>query len=328
MSQNAHTAAGVPRWEDRLPAWGRRAVYLGLCALVSALFVVLYLIAVRAVVNEIRYHATGVAIATAAGLDPRWVQGIHTPEDMGKESFASIQDFIDRIESLNPDVRYIYLMRRSARAGALPSDMEYVVDVTEEDDDGNGVIDPEETSNPPGTPYDASGWPELVNAWVHPTADPQVSPDPPYPDLISGYAPVKDKDRNTVAVVGVDVLARTVRHKILAIRVVMAGVWAVLCVLIMGVYRSYEREKRLVDQLRLALDNVKTLRGLLPICSGCKKIRDDTGYWEQVEIYVSSHSEARFTHSLCPDCLKQMYPEQYEKLKRKGLIRYVIREAK
>ncbi len=64
--------------------------------------------------------------------------------------------------------------------------------------------------------------------------------------------------------------------------------------------------------LREALANVKTLRGLLPICSSCKKIRDDAGYWRQVEEYFSEHSEVDFSHGLCPDCLKRMFPEYYE----------------
>jgi AmiR/NasT family two-component response regulator len=62
-------------------------------------------------------------------------------------------------------------------------------------------------------------------------------------------------------------------------------------------------------ELQAALDQVKALSGLLPICAGCKKIRDDKGYWNQVETYVEKHSEARFTHGLCPDCIRRVYPE-------------------
>jgi phosphoserine phosphatase RsbU/P len=64
-----------------------------------------------------------------------------------------------------------------------------------------------------------------------------------------------------------------------------------------------------IEELSQALDQVKTLRGILPICVSCKKIRDDDGYWNQVEVYVSAHTEADFSHSLCPPCLKKMYPE-------------------
>jgi len=72
-----------------------------------------------------------------------------------------------------------------------------------------------------------------------------------------------------------------------------------------------EREK-LIAELQEALARVKTLSGLLPICASCKKIRDDQGYWHQVEVYVRDHSDADFSHSLCPDCARQLYPDIYE----------------
>lgn len=63
-----------------------------------------------------------------------------------------------------------------------------------------------------------------------------------------------------------------------------------------------------VDELRQALDHIKTLRGILPICANCKKIRNDQGYWKQVETYLSEHTEVLFTHGICPDCVKKLYP--------------------
>ena len=69
---------------------------------------------------------------------------------------------------------------------------------------------------------------------------------------------------------------------------------------------ALEEERR---QLRQALDEVRTLRGIVPICANCKKIRDDEGYWNQVEKYVSDHTEAKFSHGICPDCIKIVYPE-------------------
>jgi PAS domain S-box-containing protein len=76
---------------------------------------------------------------------------------------------------------------------------------------------------------------------------------------------------------------------------------------------EYERD-RLVCELQEALDNVKTLRGLLPICASCKKIRNNQGYWDQIETYISARSEAEFTHGTCPDCMKRLYPDLYHKL--------------
>jgi AmiR/NasT family two-component response regulator len=67
--------------------------------------------------------------------------------------------------------------------------------------------------------------------------------------------------------------------------------------------------RRLNAELQDALAQVKILSGLLPICASCKKIRDDEGYWHQVEVYIRDHSEARFSHGICPDCARALYPE-------------------
>jgi len=72
--------------------------------------------------------------------------------------------------------------------------------------------------------------------------------------------------------------------------------------------KKRDREKELVSRLEAALAEIKQLSGLLPICSGCKKIRDDEGYWQQLEQYFSNHSDVRFTHGVCPDCIKKIYP--------------------
>ncbi len=73
-----------------------------------------------------------------------------------------------------------------------------------------------------------------------------------------------------------------------------------------------ERE-RLIAELQDALTRIKTLKGLLPICASCKKIRDDQGYWQQIEAYISEHSGAEFSHGICPDCLQRFYPELAKK---------------
>ena len=65
----------------------------------------------------------------------------------------------------------------------------------------------------------------------------------------------------------------------------------------------------LIVKLQDALAKIKTLRGMLPICASCKKVRDDKGYWSQIEVYVRDHSEAEFTHGLCPDCAKKYFDE-------------------
>jgi hypothetical protein len=68
-----------------------------------------------------------------------------------------------------------------------------------------------------------------------------------------------------------------------------------------------EREQ-LIGELQRALADIRTLRGLLPICAGCKRIRDDRGYWQGLEQYLSEHAEVQFSHGLCPECLAKYNP--------------------
>jgi len=72
---------------------------------------------------------------------------------------------------------------------------------------------------------------------------------------------------------------------------------------------AQDERERLIAQLRQALDEVKKLSGLLPICAHCKKIRDDRGAWTRIEQYIHEHSEVDFSHGICPECMERYYPE-------------------
>lgn len=78
--------------------------------------------------------------------------------------------------------------------------------------------------------------------------------------------------------------------------------------------REMDRRKAREQELEQALSEIKILRGILPICASCKKIRDDKGYWTQIETYIGKHSDAVFSHGVCPKCLKEHYPELYPEL--------------
>lgn len=82
--------------------------------------------------------------------------------------------------------------------------------------------------------------------------------------------------------------------------------------------RTEAEKVQLIDQLQKAMQEVKVLSGFLPICASCKKIRDDTGYWRQIEEYISTHSNALFSHGICPECTKKLYPEFHEEMQRRG----------
>ncbi len=73
--------------------------------------------------------------------------------------------------------------------------------------------------------------------------------------------------------------------------------------------RAEQEKEKLILDLKDALANVKTLKGLLPMCASCQKIRDDRGYWQRVEEYIRGHSDADFTHGICPDCARRLYPQ-------------------
>ncbi len=77
--------------------------------------------------------------------------------------------------------------------------------------------------------------------------------------------------------------------------------------------REEAERLQLIHELTNALQRVKTLSGLLPICAACKKIRDDRGYWQSVEVYIRDHSDAEFSHSICPDCMAKNYPEMTQR---------------
>lgn len=114
---------------------------------------------------------------------------------------------------------------------------------------------------------------------------------------------IKDPDRNYLRVLPLTVNNALKLHRLEAAR------------------QQAEKDKeKLIQDLRRALQEVKTLSGLIPICANCKKVRDDSGYWTQVEAYISQHSEADFSHSICPECLQELYPQAYQKLKDKGKI--------
>jgi CheY-like chemotaxis protein len=75
-----------------------------------------------------------------------------------------------------------------------------------------------------------------------------------------------------------------------------------------------QERDRLLRELQAAIENIKTLKGLLPVCSSCKKIRDDSGYWDAVDSYIVKHGLATVSHSLCPTCIRQMYPAMADKI--------------
>ncbi|MCI5211705.1 MAG: PAS domain S-box protein, partial [Candidatus Electrothrix sp. ATG2] len=82
--------------------------------------------------------------------------------------------------------------------------------------------------------------------------------------------------------------------------------------------RNEDEREQLIEKLQSALSEIQVLRGILPICSFCKNIRNDKGYYEQIESYIHKRSGVDFSHTVCPDCMKKHYPEEYKILSTKN----------
>jgi len=114
---------------------------------------------------------------------------------------------------------------------------------------------------------------------------------------------------NEGATIEVDLAPRV--HQTVGFRIAgaLAVALAFVVVHFLRLERLRRRERELSVRVNEALAQLKVLRGLLPICASCKKVRDDTGYWSQIETYIHERSEAEFSHSICPECMERLYPE-------------------
>ncbi|MBI9101238.1 MAG: transporter substrate-binding domain-containing protein [Spirochaetales bacterium] len=128
---------------------------------------------------------------------------------------------------------------------------------------------------------------------------------------------------------------------VIKVVLIVSGIFLAVFAVILIWNRKLEKEIRnrkkveaereaVILELKQALDSIKTLEGLLPICASCKKIRDDKGYWSQLENYFEEHSEVLFSHSLCPECFKDLYGKQkwYKEIKDRGLRNKSIDDKK
>lgn len=114
--------------------------------------------------------------------------------------------------------------------------------------------------------------------------EPATDPDGKLRWILTTKVPLRDDDGTTIGLVGI---GKDITNR-----------------------KRLERERdSYIEKLQEALASVRTLRGLLPICASCKKIRDDEGYWHRVEHYVKDRTHAEFSHSICPDCAKELYPD-------------------
>lgn len=316
-----------------------------------------YLRAMDNLMRSLRSRLQNSAALLSQSLDGRELEDIRTPEDIQKPNYLANLEKMRRIRRTNPDLAYLYLMRKDADA------VRFVIDTDET-----------EAQALPGKIYEEVT--DLMAQGFHqPSVDEELVKDE-WGVFLSGYAPILHGEGRYL--VGLDMRADEVSQKLAELKITgIASLFAsILLALLFALFLSRGLTRRIetmsrqcrelaagrfdvriegraldefddladafntmsemlgrtradlersvaelreardtlelrvaqrTEELKQTLDKVNVLRGLLPICSSCKKIRDDQGYWKQVEHFVAERSEARFTHGICPDCLTKLY---------------------
>ncbi len=224
------------------------APLVGVLVLVALLFFLLHLTVRSSFLREVRAYALTFARCAIAGVDPSDVEAVRSSADVSGDAYKRLQNHLEKFRQVAPEVRFVYIMRKSSATGAKDTDFEYVADLpAPKSVQGEGGRDEQE---PPGKPYDASRFPALLRGWSAPDADDDVSPDPPYPDLMSAYAPIKDGSGKTVGLLGVDVTARTINSKLLASRTVIAISGLLLAIMLSVLIFFYDARKEALERIQ------------------------------------------------------------------------------
>ncbi len=176
--------------------------------------------------------------------------------------------------------------------------------------DANGMVD---SVNPAAATMFGYAPGEMMNHHIETIIDPAYRAD--YKDYLISYL---DNDQRNIVQRDIEVLGLRKNGSTFPMEVnvneVPTGRGMLFIALVRDVTersRVEQERVKLIGELKDALTQVKTLRGLIPICASCKKIRDDQGYWEQIEVYIHNHSDAEFSHGFCPDCLSHLYPDLF-----------------
>lgn len=228
-------------------------------------------------------------------------------EDISSPDYIRLKQQLFQIRSSHKTCRFLYLMGRKSSGTVfffldshMPDDKDYA---------------------PPGLVYDEVPG-EYLSAFD--AGQPQVVG--PITDrwgcLVTALVPIFNSENKLMAMLGMDFNSDEWNKIILLQSLLPASLTLFIVMLITFVSylnynrsvckQQYEKERKTAAALQKALAEVKTLNGMLPICASCKKIRDDKGYWNQIESYIQKHSQADFSHSLCPECAKRLYPEYYK----------------
>lgn len=248
------------------------------------------------------------ALIIAQSINPHRIHNLHGhPNDVHSPDYVRIKEQLIQMRLAHGTCRFLYLMgRRPDGTVFFFSDAQ-----------------PPESADyaPPGLVYK-----EVSADYVRAFDSGKPATVGPITDrwgtLMTSLVPMHLPGTNDlIAVLGMDIDSGNWRREIIArimlpISLTLSTALLTILLLIINLNRNIVREQyreknKFAAELQLTLQHVKKLQGLLPICSSCKKIRDDTGYWNSIETYIQNHAEVEFSHSLCPDCCIRLYPELY-----------------
>ncbi len=320
-----------------------------------------YFRAMDNLIHSLRSRLQNSAALLSQSIDARDLEAIRTPEDTSLPVYRSSLDKMRRIRRTNPDIAFLYIMRKEGSRISF-------------------VLDSDETEKQalPGRVYD-EGNSQMMLGFHEASVDTEMVEDE-WGVFLSGYAPLINGDGRYL--VGIDMRGDEVKNKLAELRLtgLLSLFASILLALLFALYlsrgltrriarlsarchelalgnygsritgRSFDEFDNLADafntmseqiegtrmelmktiaelqqargelesrveestrELRETIKNMDVMRGLLPICSSCKKIRDDQGYWKQVEQFVSEHTEVRFSHGICPDCAVSLYGDLF-----------------
>jgi len=321
-----------------------------------------YFRAIDNLMRSLKSRLMNSAALLSQSIDAHTLEPIRGPEDVALDSYRKTLDALRRMRRTNPDIAFLYIMRRDG-------------------DRIEFVVDSDETSKqaPPGREYKEAA-PLLEQGFHLASVDDDLVEDE-WGVFLSGYAPLLNGEGRYL--LGIDMRADEVSHKLAEMRLtgLLSLAASILLALVFALYLSrglgvrlaalsrqcrdlmagrldariegrthdefddvadsfnamseslqrtraeledavhrleqgrHALEERVAErtrELQEALQRVNLLKGLLPICSSCKKIRDDQGYWKQVEQFVSEQTGARFTHGICPECAAKVYRDLFK----------------
>jgi hypothetical protein len=246
------------------------------------------------------------AILVARSINPKRLQSLKgNKADLNSPDYLRIKDQLTQIRQAYRACRFLYLMGRKSDGTVF-----FFVDSQPQDSKDYA---------PPGLIYE-----EVSNEYLYVFDTGKQCTVGPIKDrwgtLITSLVPIYAYETNElIAVLGLDITARDWNKKIILQCLLPAGLTIFIMLLTIFLFilnrdrqiikMQYDKKHQIATELQQTLQHVKRLQGILPICVKCKKIRDDKGYWNRIESYIREHSEADFSHGICPECAKKLYPD-------------------